>query len=183
MWVAVSSSLLYCSAYAMELEPRFAQLGRGGMGLFGSILSVSLASVLFRNSVSFVLCSLCVLFLNRRMLCSVIEVFWSWIRARVVVPLVPVTPRPTGEAYSRDKKRACFQTNLVEFLVIGLKAEPEPVNLANWHLFFFSSPVVSDLRLSASRVKSFFFFFFYFMMDGDLYGGECNIMIEIIESI
>ncbi|KAI8546626.1 hypothetical protein RHMOL_Rhmol07G0133800 [Rhododendron molle] len=96
MWVAVSSSLLYCFGYAAELEPRFAQLGRAGMGLFGTILSVSLASVLFRNSVSFVLYSLCVLFFNREMLCSAIEVFWSWIRARMIVPIIPVTPASTN---------------------------------------------------------------------------------------
>ncbi|KAF7137915.1 hypothetical protein RHSIM_Rhsim07G0112900 [Rhododendron simsii] len=96
MWVAVSSSLLYCFAYAAELEPRFAQLGRTGMGLFGSILSVSLASVLFRNSVSFVLHSLCALFFNREMLCSAIELFRSWIRGRMAVPLVPVSPASTN---------------------------------------------------------------------------------------
>ncbi|KAI8568861.1 hypothetical protein RHMOL_Rhmol02G0233300 [Rhododendron molle] len=82
MWVAVSSLLLYCLSY--ELEPRFTQLGRGGMGVFGSILSVSLASVLFQNSAVFVLYFLYVLFFNREVLCSCIELFWSWIRQKTI---------------------------------------------------------------------------------------------------
>ncbi|KAI8546631.1 hypothetical protein RHMOL_Rhmol07G0134300 [Rhododendron molle] len=82
MWVALFSLLLYCIAY--ELKPSFIQMGRGGMGLFGSILSVSLASVLFHNSVSLALYFLYVLFSNREMLCSGFEVFWSWIHQRMV---------------------------------------------------------------------------------------------------
>ncbi|KAF7139571.1 hypothetical protein RHSIM_Rhsim07G0114500 [Rhododendron simsii] len=82
MWVAVSSLLLYCSSY--ELEPRFTQLGRVGMGVFGSILSVSLTSLLFQNSVSFALYFLYVLFFDREVLCSCIELFWSWIHQKTI---------------------------------------------------------------------------------------------------
>ncbi|KAH7864661.1 hypothetical protein Vadar_032331 [Vaccinium darrowii] len=49
----------------VELESRFTQLSRAGMGLFGSILSACLAYVLSQNSVSFVLCLLYALFSNR----------------------------------------------------------------------------------------------------------------------
>ncbi|KAF7138579.1 hypothetical protein RHSIM_Rhsim07G0111100 [Rhododendron simsii] len=49
MWVAVSSSLLYCFAFAMELEPRFAQLGRGGMGLFVPVL-LSLLQIKYQGN-------------------------------------------------------------------------------------------------------------------------------------
>ncbi|KAI8546635.1 hypothetical protein RHMOL_Rhmol07G0134700 [Rhododendron molle] len=82
MWVAVSSLLFYCFSY--ELEPRFTQLGRVGMGVFGSILSVSLAALLFQNSVLFALYFLYVLFSNREVLCSCIELFWSWIHQKTI---------------------------------------------------------------------------------------------------
>ncbi|KAF7137985.1 hypothetical protein RHSIM_Rhsim07G0114600 [Rhododendron simsii] len=82
MWVAVSSLLLYCFWY--ELEPKFAQLCRVGMGVFGSILSVSLAALLFQNSVLSALYFLYVLFFNREVLCSCIELFWSWIHQKMI---------------------------------------------------------------------------------------------------
>ncbi|KAH7863708.1 hypothetical protein Vadar_020991 [Vaccinium darrowii] len=84
MWVALVGLILYCFAYAVELESKFTQLGRAGMGLFGSILSVSLAYVLSRNSVSFVLCFLCALFSNRELLCFYIEVILRWIQQRTI---------------------------------------------------------------------------------------------------
>ncbi|KAH7864823.1 hypothetical protein Vadar_034282 [Vaccinium darrowii] len=40
MWVALFSMLLYCVAY--EVEPRFTQVGRGVMGLFGRCCAVEL---------------------------------------------------------------------------------------------------------------------------------------------
>lgn len=85
MWVAFFSLLLYCIAY--EVEPSFIQAGQGGMGLFGSILSVSLASVLFHNSVSLALYFLYVLFSNREMLCAAIYVLRNWIQQRIIVPV------------------------------------------------------------------------------------------------
>ncbi|KAG5539934.1 hypothetical protein RHGRI_020231 [Rhododendron griersonianum] len=85
MWAALFSLLLYCIAY--EVEPRFIQVGQGGMGLFGSILSVSLASILFHNSVSLALYFLYILFSNREMLCSAVCVFWSCIHLRMVANL------------------------------------------------------------------------------------------------
>ncbi|KAH7863066.1 hypothetical protein Vadar_012837 [Vaccinium darrowii] len=85
MWVAHFSLLLYCIAY--EFEPTFMQLGRGGMGLFGSILFTSLASVLFKNSVSLAPYFLYTLFSNREMLCSGIEVIRGWIHQKMVSDL------------------------------------------------------------------------------------------------
>ncbi|KAG5539921.1 hypothetical protein RHGRI_020220 [Rhododendron griersonianum] len=126
MWVAVSSSLLYCFAYAAELEPRFAQLGRAGMGLFGTILSVSLASVLFRNSVSFVLYSLCVLVFNREMLCSIIEVFWSWIRARMVVPITRYQGNGIVNPFQTHPKTMYLAFACVLFYSFAYAAELEP---------------------------------------------------------
>ncbi|KAI8546633.1 hypothetical protein RHMOL_Rhmol07G0134500 [Rhododendron molle] len=49
MGIAFASLFLYCILY--ELEPRFKQLGRVGMGLCRSILFVSLTTLLFRNPV------------------------------------------------------------------------------------------------------------------------------------
>ncbi|KAH7863746.1 hypothetical protein Vadar_021474 [Vaccinium darrowii] len=86
MWVALLSLFLYCIAH--DVEPRFIQVGRGGMGLFGSILCVSLASVLFHNSVSLALYFLYVLFSNREMLCCGVEVFWRWIHQQTVANLI-----------------------------------------------------------------------------------------------
>ncbi|KAF7138965.1 hypothetical protein RHSIM_Rhsim07G0113500 [Rhododendron simsii] len=85
MGIASASLLLYCILY--ELEPRFTRVGRGGMGLFRSILFVSLASLLLRNPVWVVLYSSYILFANRRMLCSVIEVVRSWVHQRMVLLL------------------------------------------------------------------------------------------------
>ncbi|KAH7863751.1 hypothetical protein Vadar_021543 [Vaccinium darrowii] len=85
MWVALFSLLLYCMAY--EVEPSFIQVGRGGMGLFGSILSISLASVLFHNNISRVLYFLYVFFSNREMLCCGLEVFWRWIHQQTIADL------------------------------------------------------------------------------------------------
>ncbi|KAG5539935.1 hypothetical protein RHGRI_020232 [Rhododendron griersonianum] len=82
MSVALFSLLLYCIAY--EVKPSFIQVGRGGMGLFGSILLISLASVLFHNSVSLALYFLYVVFSNREMLRLSIEVFRRWIHQRTV---------------------------------------------------------------------------------------------------
>ncbi|KAF7137307.1 hypothetical protein RHSIM_Rhsim07G0113400 [Rhododendron simsii] len=45
MGVAFANLLLHCISY--ELEQRVTRVGRGGMGLFRSILFVSLASLLF----------------------------------------------------------------------------------------------------------------------------------------
>ncbi|KAH7862817.1 hypothetical protein Vadar_009968 [Vaccinium darrowii] len=90
MYVAHVGLFLYCFANLAELELRFTQLGSIGIGLFGSILSVSLTSVLFRNHGSFVLYLLCILLFNGQMLCSIIEPFWSWIHGRIVVHIVQV---------------------------------------------------------------------------------------------
>ncbi|KAF7137394.1 hypothetical protein RHSIM_Rhsim07G0114400 [Rhododendron simsii] len=85
MGIASASLLLYCISY--ELEPRFTQVGRGGMGLFRSILFVSLASLLLRNPVWVVLYFSYILFANWEMLCSVIEVVRSWVHQRMVLLL------------------------------------------------------------------------------------------------
>ncbi|KAH7864057.1 hypothetical protein Vadar_025212 [Vaccinium darrowii] len=90
MYVALFGLLFYCFANLPELEPRFTQLSRVGVGLFGSILSVSLTSALFQNPGSFVLYLLCILLFNWQMLCSIIEPFWSWIHRRIVAHLVRV---------------------------------------------------------------------------------------------
>ncbi|KAH7864216.1 hypothetical protein Vadar_027076 [Vaccinium darrowii] len=83
IWVAFVSLLLYCISY--ELEPRFTQVGRGGMRFFGSILSASMVSLLFRSRVSVVLYFLFILVANWRMLCSVIKLLWSWVHHRIVL--------------------------------------------------------------------------------------------------
>ncbi|KAF7137844.1 hypothetical protein RHSIM_Rhsim07G0114700 [Rhododendron simsii] len=89
MWAALFSLLLYYIAY--EVKPSFIQEGEGGiLGLFGSILSVSLASVLFHNSVSLALYFLYILLSNREMLCYAISVFWNWIHRRMVADLFRV---------------------------------------------------------------------------------------------
>ncbi|KAF7142743.1 hypothetical protein RHSIM_Rhsim05G0025800 [Rhododendron simsii] len=77
MWVALVSLLCYCISY--QFEPRFGQVGRGGMGLFGSILSISLASLLFDDGVSFVVYSLWALLSNCEIMWPVIQVLWSWV--------------------------------------------------------------------------------------------------------
>ncbi|KAG5539932.1 hypothetical protein RHGRI_020229 [Rhododendron griersonianum] len=85
MGIASASLLLYCISY--ELELRFTRVGRGGMGLCRSILIVSLASLLFRNPVWFVMYFSYVLFANREMMCYVTEVLRSWVYQRMVLLL------------------------------------------------------------------------------------------------
>ncbi|KAG5539929.1 hypothetical protein RHGRI_020228 [Rhododendron griersonianum] len=85
MGIAFASLLLYWISY--ELEQRFTQVGRGGMRLCCSILFVSLASLLFRNPVWFVLYFSYILFSNWEMLCSVIEVLRRWVHQRMVLLL------------------------------------------------------------------------------------------------
>ncbi|KAF7142772.1 hypothetical protein RHSIM_Rhsim05G0036000 [Rhododendron simsii] len=77
MWVALVSLLWYCISY--QFEPRFGQVGRGGMGLFGWILSISLASLLFDDRVSFVVYSLWALFSNCEIMWPVIQVLCRWV--------------------------------------------------------------------------------------------------------
>ncbi|KAH7863741.1 hypothetical protein Vadar_021421 [Vaccinium darrowii] len=112
MCVALVCLLSYYTAYEAEKEPRFTQLGRLGMRLFGSILAVSLASVLCQNSVSCVVCFLYVLFSNREMLSAGIDFFWNWIQQkstsdplqeiRLINRLCYICPSLfTGEPYSQ----------------------------------------------------------------------------------
>ncbi|KAG5539939.1 hypothetical protein RHGRI_020236 [Rhododendron griersonianum] len=103
MSLALFGLLFYCIAY--EVEPSFTQVGQGGMGLFGSILSVSLASVLFHNSVSLALYVLYVVFSNREMLrLAEIEVPWweteppATVKAEAEIVPVPVAATIDGSA-------------------------------------------------------------------------------------
>ncbi|KAH7862249.1 hypothetical protein Vadar_002037 [Vaccinium darrowii] len=84
-WVAISSLLLYCLAH--EVVTRFTQFVRGGvvMGLFGSLLAVSLVSLLLHDSVWLLLFFFYILFLNRKTMCD-------WLRQRMTTNTLPHEP-------------------------------------------------------------------------------------------
>ncbi|CAL5432582.1 unnamed protein product [Camellia sinensis] len=68
MWVAITSLLMCCLAYDSEVRlsrtrPTYAQVVLHGTVFFGWLCSVSLASILFSDSVGLVLYSLYILFL------------------------------------------------------------------------------------------------------------------------
>lgn len=86
----------YCLAYDGELRLSSSHLNpaayyprviRGGMGLSGSLLSVSLASLLFQDSVWLVVCFLYIVFSNRQMMYCRLHVLWSWLREKMLTGL------------------------------------------------------------------------------------------------
>ncbi|KAG5539942.1 hypothetical protein RHGRI_020239 [Rhododendron griersonianum] len=102
MWVAVVSLFLYCLAYDSErrlsssrVRPAYyARVVRGGMGLSGSLLSISLASLLFQDSVWLLLYFLYIVLSNRQMMCHRLDVLWSWLREKIMAGLPSGPHRP-----------------------------------------------------------------------------------------
>ncbi|KAF7138585.1 hypothetical protein RHSIM_Rhsim07G0115000 [Rhododendron simsii] len=102
MRVAVVSLFLYCLAYDGELRlssnrvrpAYYAQVARSGLWLFGSLLSVFLASLLFQDSVWLLLYFLYIVLLNRQMMCQRLDVLWSWLREKIMASLWSGPHRP-----------------------------------------------------------------------------------------
>ncbi|GFZ08534.1 hypothetical protein Acr_20g0003420 [Actinidia rufa] len=86
MRFAVVALLLYCFAHDFETRqcsPAYAHVFHGGKAVFGSLLSVSLASVLFQDSVWLALFFLFPLFSNREMLKYTFNVMCGWPQRRM----------------------------------------------------------------------------------------------------
>ncbi|GFS33488.1 hypothetical protein Acr_00g0028770 [Actinidia rufa] len=86
MRFAVVALLLYCFAYDFETRlrsPAYAHVFRGGKAVFGLLLSVSLASVLFQDFVWIALFFLFTLLSNRETLNSTFKVMYDWLQMRM----------------------------------------------------------------------------------------------------
>ncbi|GFZ02096.1 hypothetical protein Acr_15g0007050 [Actinidia rufa] len=86
MRVAVVSLLLYCFAYDFEkrlCSPAYAHIVCSGRAVFGSLLSVSLASVLFQDSVWLALIFVYILFSNWEILNYRVKGIYNWIQRRM----------------------------------------------------------------------------------------------------
>ncbi|GFZ02095.1 hypothetical protein Acr_15g0007040 [Actinidia rufa] len=86
MRVAVVSLLLYCFAYDFEkrlCSPAYAHIVHSGRAVFGSLLSVSLASVLFQDSVCVGLFFVYILFSNWEILNHSVKGMCNWLQRRM----------------------------------------------------------------------------------------------------
>ncbi|GFZ08537.1 hypothetical protein Acr_20g0003450 [Actinidia rufa] len=86
MHFAVVVLLLYCFAYDFGTRlgfPAYAHIFRGGKAVFGWLLSVSLASVLFQDFVWIAPFFLFTLFSNREMLNSTFNAMYGWLQRRM----------------------------------------------------------------------------------------------------
>ncbi|KAH7863102.1 hypothetical protein Vadar_013371 [Vaccinium darrowii] len=92
MGFAVASLFLYClthdaglSLTSSHLKPAYyARVVHGGMALSGSLLAVSLASIIFHGPVWLPLYFLYIMFSSKQMMRYRLDMLWSWLRKKLM---------------------------------------------------------------------------------------------------